>query len=83
MERLSKVDLLVGTSLDQLLLDIVKHCFLFKKTTYLIEEVNSTELFPSVSIPCMVPTVRVKKLSELALAEHHLADCQLTYCQLT
>jgi hypothetical protein len=43
--RLSTVDLLVLTSLDQLLL-ILQTFFLFYKTSYLIEEVNHTEPSP-------------------------------------
>ncbi len=45
--RLSTVDLLVLTCLDQLLF-ILK--ILFNKTSYLYEEVNRTEPSPSVSI---------------------------------
>jgi hypothetical protein len=48
--RLSTVDLLVLTSLDQLLL-IVDIIYLLYKTSYFNEEVNCTEPSPSVSIP--------------------------------
>ncbi len=51
--RLSTVDLLVLTSLDQLLL-IIKFLFhLCYKTSYLNEEVNCTVPSPSVSFPWM------------------------------
>ncbi len=49
--RLSTVDLLVITSLVKLLL-ILKHYLLSNKTSYLNEEVNRTDLSPSVSVPC-------------------------------
>ncbi len=49
--RLSTVDLLEQTSLDQLLL-IMQTLFTFDtKTTYLNEEVKCTEPSPSVSVP--------------------------------
>ncbi len=44
------VDLLVLNSLDQLLF-MLKLYFLFHKTTYLIEEVNRAEPFPSARVP--------------------------------
>ena len=50
--RLSAVDLLVLTSLDQLLL-ILANAF-FYKTSCLNEEVNRTEPSPSVSVPWSV-----------------------------
>ncbi len=46
----STIDLLVLTSLDQLLL-ILKTFLLFSKTSYINEEVNCTELSLSVSVP--------------------------------
>ncbi len=49
--RLSAVDLLVLTSLDQLFIYIENIINLFYKTSYLNEEVNCTEPFPLVSIP--------------------------------
>jgi hypothetical protein len=48
--RLSKVDLLVLASLDQLLL-ILKILFTWFKTSYHNEEVNCTDSPPSVSFP--------------------------------
>jgi hypothetical protein len=45
-----KIDLLVPTSLGQVLL-ICKHHFLFDKASYLNEEVLCIESFPSVSVP--------------------------------
>jgi hypothetical protein len=45
--RLSTVDLLVLTNLDQVLFRIE----FFYETSYLIEEVICTETFPSVSVP--------------------------------
>ncbi len=48
--RLSTVDLLVLTNLDQLLL-ILQTLFNFYTTTHLNEEVNRTEFFLSVSVP--------------------------------
>jgi hypothetical protein len=56
--RLSKVDLLVLTGLNQLLF-INKHYLLFTKTNYLIEEVNCNERSPSVSVPCSLNLVIV------------------------
>ncbi len=49
---ISTVDLLVLTSLDQLLWEL-KLNFPFYKTTYLNEEVNCTEPSPSVRVPCL------------------------------
>ncbi len=46
------VDLLVLTSLEELLC-YCKHYLLFYKTSYLIEEVNSTKPSPSLSLPCI------------------------------
>jgi hypothetical protein len=52
-EGLSTPDLLVQTSLDQLVF-IIKLLFDFVyKTRYLNEEVNCTEPPPSVSVPCI------------------------------
>jgi hypothetical protein len=48
--RLSAVDLLVLTSLDQLLL-VLLSLFTFYKTSHLNEELNCTEPSPSASIP--------------------------------
>jgi len=49
--RLSTVNFLVLTSLDQLIF-IMKIFFTFVcKTSYLNKEVNRTEPFPSVSVP--------------------------------
>jgi hypothetical protein len=50
--RLSTVDLLALTSLDQLLL--TQQILFFYKTSYLNEEVNCTEPSPSVSVPWFV-----------------------------
>ncbi len=50
--RLSTVDLLVLTSLDQLLFAVMIFFYLCYKTSYLNEEVNCTEPSPSVSVPC-------------------------------
>jgi hypothetical protein len=54
MGWLSTVDLLVLTSLDQLLL-ILETLFTFNNTSYLNEEVNCTKPSPSVGVPCMLP----------------------------
>jgi hypothetical protein len=55
--RLSKVDLLVLTSSDQLLLLMKIFIFLFFfQTSYLIEEVGRTELSLSVRVPCFIPS---------------------------
>jgi len=48
--RLSTVDLLVLTSINQLLFTM-KILFTFYKTSYLNKEANCSEPFPSVSIP--------------------------------
>ncbi len=45
------MDLLVLTSLDQLLL-VLKTLFSFLKTSYINKEVSRTEPSPSVSVPC-------------------------------
>jgi hypothetical protein len=49
--RLNTINLLVLTSLDPLPL-LMKTLFTLYKTSYFNEEVNRTEPFPSVSIPC-------------------------------
>jgi len=52
----STFDLLVLTSLDQLILKTlfsVLQNFLIYKTSYLNEEVNRTEASPSVGVPCL------------------------------
>jgi len=49
--RLSTVDFFVLTSLDELLLILQELFDFFYKTSYLNEEVNSTEPSPSVSVP--------------------------------
>jgi hypothetical protein len=49
--RLSTIDLLVQTNLDHLIV-LMKILFTFFYKKYLNEEVNCTEPFPSVSIPC-------------------------------
>ncbi len=56
--RISKVDLLVLTSSDQLLLlmRIFIFLFFFLQTSYLIEEVGRTELSLSVRVPCFIPS---------------------------
>ncbi len=51
--KISTVDLLVLTSSDQLLL--IQEKILFFKTSFLNEEVNRTELSPSVRVPCRDP----------------------------
>ena len=48
--RLSAIDLLVLTSLEELLL-ILQTLFTFYETSYLNEEVNYAEPFPTVSVP--------------------------------
>ncbi len=50
-DRLSTIDLLALTSLDQLLWYWKHQSFISYKTSYLHEEVNRTESFPSVSVP--------------------------------
>ncbi len=45
-ERLSTVDLLALTNLDQLI-------FIIYKISSFVEEVNCTEPFPSVIVPCL------------------------------
>jgi len=50
--RISTIDFLVLTSLDQLLL-ILNWFIIFYKTTYLTEEVNRAEPSTSVSVPCL------------------------------
>ncbi len=50
--RFSTVYLLVQTSLDQLLL-ILQKCCIFYKTSYLNEEVNSTEHSLLIGVPCI------------------------------
>ncbi len=52
MGRLSTDDLLVLTSLDVLIFILKISVTFFYKTNYLEEEVNRTELSPSVSVPC-------------------------------
>ncbi len=51
--RLSTVNLLVLTSLNQQLLILKNTIYDFRKTSYLIEEVNRTESSPLVSVPCI------------------------------
>ncbi len=51
MERISKVDLLVQTSLDELLLILKLLLTLLIKQATLMEEVNRTEPSPSESVP--------------------------------
>jgi hypothetical protein len=51
MGRLSAVDLLVLTSLDQLLLTLAILFTFLNKTIYLNEEVNCSKPSPSVSVP--------------------------------
>jgi hypothetical protein len=50
--RISTVDLLVLTSLDEVLFNLKLYFPFFTKTTYLNEEVNCTDPFPSVRLPC-------------------------------
>jgi hypothetical protein len=50
--RLNTIDLLLLTSLDQLIFMLKILFQFFYKTSYLNEEVNCTEPSPSVSIPC-------------------------------
>jgi hypothetical protein len=50
--RLSTVDLLVLTSLDQLLFTLQTLLTLFYKTSYLNKESNRTEPSPPISVPC-------------------------------
>jgi hypothetical protein len=50
--KLSTVDLLVLTSLDQLIL-ILPTSYTFFKTSYLNEEAYCTKPFNSVSVPCL------------------------------
>jgi hypothetical protein len=52
-ERLSTVDLLVLTSIIQLLL-VMSTSITFYKISYINEEVNRTEPSLSVSVPCLV-----------------------------
>jgi ABC-type transport system involved in multi-copper enzyme maturation permease subunit len=51
MGRISIIDLLVLTSLDQLPLILNLYIFIFYKTTYLNAEVKRTEPSPSASAP--------------------------------
>jgi hypothetical protein len=68
--RLSTVDLLVLTSLDQLLLIVQTHYLHFYKTSYPNEEVNCTEPSPSVSVPWSWSKIpeRTRKLTGEKLA---------------
>jgi hypothetical protein len=50
--RLSTVDLIVLTSLDQLLFILKLYFSIFAKKTYLNEEVNRTEPSNLVRVPC-------------------------------
>jgi hypothetical protein len=66
--RLSTVDLLVLTSLDQLLF-YWKYLTFFQKTSYPNQEVNGTEPSPSVSIPWIdVLKMYARKEKETRLA---------------
>ncbi len=60
MGRLTNVDLLVLTSVDQLPFQL-KMLYFFYKTSYLNEEVNCTEASPSVSIPWLESSVTLLK----------------------
>jgi hypothetical protein len=62
--RLNTVDLLLLTSLDQLLLILIILFAFFIKTTYLNKEVNRTEPSPSVSVPCW-KCLKVKDIHNL------------------
>ncbi len=53
-ERISTVDLLVLTSLDQLLFLLWILFIFFYKTSYLNEEVNCTEASTSIRVPCLI-----------------------------
>jgi hypothetical protein len=47
------VDVLVLTSLNQLVFALKKNVYLCYRASYLIEEVNCTQPSPSVSVPCL------------------------------
>ncbi len=69
MGRISTVDLLVLTSLNELLFKL-KLNFLFYKATYLNEEVNCTEPSPSVRVPWLgASSLTVAKADDMIHSE--------------
>jgi hypothetical protein len=83
-ERFNTVGLLVLTSLDQLLFTLKILFSFFYKTSYLNEEVNCTELFPSVSVPCSnTQSIYIPSLREcLRCCRLRKKQCYITLSQV-